>query len=97
MIFEVVVLSAVLSENTGIRDEGISISVQSSEPSDVTQVSVIHAAGTEKSPESPAAEQEETNTNVKLPEIAVMEIESREKSEEAVIVILHVNLLLCLI
>jgi len=67
-----------------ILDEGVSISVQSSEPTDVTEVSVIHTADTEKMPDSAAADPSEINVNSEQADTAVAENESREKSEELV-------------
>jgi len=63
----------------------VSISVQSSEPSDVTEVSVIHTMGTEKSSEDTAVEPTETSTNCMQLDTAAAKTESTEKSEELVI------------
>ena len=64
-------------------DEDVTIS----EPSVVTEVSVIHAVGAEKAPDDTAVETEQASTNIEPPDTAVVKIESREKSEEQVLII----------
>jgi len=66
--------------NKGVVDEGVKIS----EPSVVTKVSFIHAVSAEKAPDDAAVQ---TSSNIEQHDLAVINIASREKSEEQVLVV----------
>jgi len=68
-------------------DEGVTIS----EPSVVTKVSVIHAVSAEKAPDDAGVKTDQTSSNIEQHDVAVVKIESREKSEEQVLVVFSLS------
>jgi len=80
--------------------EGVSISVRSCEPSDMTEVSVVHTAGTEETAEpsevmdSSAVEPTENDVKLDQPDTATV-AESKLTEESAELVILSVCEILC--